>query len=1016
MPTRTYYRSFAGGEISPEMYGRIDDAKFQSGAAKLENFLVTPTGAAKNRAGFAFVKATRNSGPARLIPFTYSLNQTMVIELGVGYARFHTQGATLTYGAAQRAFVPPATTTAGLAFHTGTPGTVTWPNHTLLAGDIVEFVDGAPPALGGPGGTGTGMPGGIAGLTPYTVVVIDPNTISLTDANGNAVAITSAPTDQVSAFLMYNIGDLVGYLGATYYRHGLQYLAGYSGANPSTTPGCWYLEPSDLTYEIPTPYGLAPVAASPTAAGWSLTRKVPIGGTQGFEWVLGAGLGKGSGTGKWVPEAGISSGVAEWVPVPKFLLPGANNPAQSVQDLWNIHFAQSMDVLTLVHPYYPPAELSRQGATDWTLLPILFGPPLSTPQNVTAVPSPGYKAVISSISLANPALITTQSSHTLALGDGIYIANLTAVIGGVNTVMDGFYMVDLVPKDTNGNLIPNELNVMDYSGNVLDSAGWSSYAATDNTKPITIQYGSKIFNITNPYAVQAVGSDGVSTSPLSASVSALNNLDVPGSYNTVAWSAVTGAQSYNVFKQLNGLWGFIGTTQATTFADNNIAPDMSITPGSPDAVFAAAGDFPGAVCYFQQRRCFAGTDNAPANAWMSNSGTESMFSYSLPSQDTDRIAFRVAALQADQIQHAVPMLQLILLTSEAEFALTPGATNAVTPTNVSVQPQSYVGASYVQPTIINTTMVYAAARGGHVRELGYAWTVNGYMTGDLSLRAAHLFDTYTINDQCYQKAPWPIVWFVSSGGELLGLTYIPEEQMGAWHHHTTQGTFQSICCVAEGTEDVLYAVITRAINGQVVNYVECMQSRFFPEPEDPFTADEVQQPIPPDKLFFVDAGITQTFATPVSVVTGLTWLEGATVAVLADGGVQSQKVVTGGSITLDHAASVVTVGLSYNSNLRTLPAVLQLDGYGQGRMKNVNKAWVKVYQSSGIMVGPSAQNLTEIAQRTTEPWGSPPSLASNELLVLTTPQWQENGQTLIRQQNPLPVDVVGITLEVAIGG
>jgi hypothetical protein len=558
-----------------------------------------------------------------------------------------------------------------------------------------------------------------------------------------------------------------------------------------------------------------------------------------------------------------------------------------------------------------------------------------------------------------------------------------------------------VPADSSGNLIQNELTVMDYSGNMLDSLEWTAYAPTNPAKPITIQYGTKIFNITTAYAVAAIGADGVSTSALSAQASVLNNLDVPGSYNTITWSAVPNAQSYNVYKQLNGLWGYIGNTQALNFTDNNIAPDMSITPGTPDAVFSGAGNYPGAVCYFQQRRCFAGTLNAPQNSWMSNSGTESMFNYSLPSLDTDRVAFRVAALKADTIQHLVPMLQLILLTSESEFAVVPGGTNAITPSTVSVNPQSYVGASNVQPTIINTSMLYAAARGGHVREMGYAWTVNGYMTADLSLRAAHLFDNLTLVDQAYSKSPWPIVWFVSSSGDLLGLTYIPEEQLGAWHHHDTQGAFESIACVAEGSEDVLYAVVNRTINGQTVRYVERMATRLFGDLQN---------------AFFVDAGISQSFPNPVTTVSGLTWLEGCTVAVLADGAVQSQKTVSDGAITLDYAASVVQVGLPYTSDLLTLPAVLQLDGYGQGRMKNINKAWVKVYQSSGILVGPDADHLTEIKQRTTEPWGSPPALQSAELQVMTTPSWQTGGQVLIRQQNPLPLDVVGLTLEVAIGG
>ncbi len=1064
--TRTYSRSFGGGEISPEMYGRIDDAQFQTGAATVRNFLVNPTGAVMNRAGFAYVNSTKNSGVARIIPFTYSLLQTMVVELGDQYARFHTMGETLQYDAAAlSAWIPPS---GDITYTLTTPAVITWANHGLSNGDPIRFyVYGT--------GTSDPLPSGLQLGYTYTVAVIDANTFTLIDQNGNAVGFSGgtgggtstnypgagtasatvslaplqsgnetsaaigglANTPVAGGVATLNVNFTVGVYAAqgvvtadfqynagggwqTFYSTSAKTAGSVSVSIPITNLDQLQLQVYVQGFAGPS----GSVYIDATINSWSVD--VPssaAGGTASLRayYYYTAGDMVTYGGNAWLAVATDSGGTTQpgtaaavWYELPADGTYEIPTP-YAAADLFGIHYAQSADVMTLVHPNYPPSELRRLGATSWTLIPIVFGPPLAAPLGVTATASPGYKAQIQSISTADPALITTVSNHTLAMGDGIYIANLTATINGVATVLDGFYMVANVPANSSGNLIPNELTVMDYSGNMLDSSTWSGYAATDSTQPITIQYGTKIFNITNPYAVQAIASDGVSTSALSASASVLNNLDVPGSYNTIAWDAVDGAQSYNVYKQFNGLWGYIGNTSSLSFVDDNIAPDMSITPGIPDAVFSGAGNYPGAVCYFQQRRCFAGTINGPSNAWMSNSGTESMFSYSLPSLSTDRIAFRVAALKAGTIQHLVPMLQLIMLTSEAEYALIPGGSTAITPTSISVDPQSYVGSAGVQPTIINTTMVYVAARGGHIREMGYAWTVNGYMTGDLSLRAAHLFDTLTIVDQAYSKAPWPIVWFVSSNGDLLGLTYIPEQEIGSWHHHDTQGSFESICCVSEGSEDVLYAVINRTINGQTVRYVERMASRvmaYTPNPDAP----GMPVPIAPEDMFFVDAGISQTFANPVTQLSGLTWLEGATVAVLADGGVQSQKVVTNGAITLDHAASVIQVGLPYVSDLFTLPAVMQVDGFGQGRVKNINKAWVKVYQSSGILVGPDANHLTEIAQRTTEPWGSPPTLQTAELLVITTPSWQENGQVLIRQQHPLPLDVVGLTLEVSIGG
>ena len=94
--TKAIQVSFAGGEISESMYGRQDDQKYQTGLAKCSNFWVLPQGPVQNRPGFSFVRAAKyNNKQTRLIPFRFNNKQTMVIELGDKYARFHTLGATL---------------------------------------------------------------------------------------------------------------------------------------------------------------------------------------------------------------------------------------------------------------------------------------------------------------------------------------------------------------------------------------------------------------------------------------------------------------------------------------------------------------------------------------------------------------------------------------------------------------------------------------------------------------------------------------------------------------------------------------------------------------------------------------------------------------------------------------------------------------------------------------------------------------------------------------------------------
>lgn len=1069
--TKVFTRSFAGGELSEAMFGRIDDAKYQSGAAVMDNFIATPQGPAENRPGFAYVNATKNNGVARLIPFVYSNSQSMVIELGDKYIRFHTQGKTLEYSPTGiRPWVQPS---GPISLSYTTPTTVSWASHGLSTGDPIRFYMAS-------GHTPADLPSGLQVGYTYTVQVLDAGSFNILD-NGTPVGLTGGAnvggtsypgTGTATAEVDLDPGNgdpfsdepdpepgrrqyvsTEGIYGSPFSTQFSSVLSGLpnvvvpggvvtlnlnvdteiytsSGSFGSVLyqynngSGWMGLPASSATNTISTQINLtnlnllqlrvtvtgrssatAGVTASGTINSWSVL--VPSsGGGGGFDavkayryYTAGDTVSYGSNnyaavqvdTGGTITP-GTNSSV--WYLLPANLIYEIASPYSSA-DVFAIHYAQSADVMTLVHPNYAPMELRRLGALNWTLTPVSFAPAYVSPTGVAVTASPGYLAQITNISNDLPAAVfTTRANHTLAQGDGVYVSGL---IAGGSHDLSGFYLVSSVPKDNSGNLIGNQLKLMDYSGNDVNTSTWGYYSLL----PGTIQYGDKIFNISSSYAVAAVDSGSSLQGSLSAPVSVVNNLNVPGSYNVITWTAVAGATNYYVFKQKNGLWGYIGEAQGTTFTDNNIAPDFSITPVTLEQPFTNTDNYPAAVGYIEQRRCFAGTNNQPQTLWMTNSGTESTLAYSLPSKDTDRISVKVASREVSHIQHIVPLNQMLLLTGSCEYAEYTTSDGPITPSTIGIRPQSFIGASVVQPTVVNNLVLYCAARGGHVRELGYSLQANSFVTGDLSLRAAHLFDQLTIVDQSFSKAPLPIAWFVSSNGNLLGITYVPEQQIGAWHHHTTLGAFESIAAVPEGNEDRLYAVVRRTVNGNTVRYIERMASRLVEDLQD---------------CFFVDAGATYTGTSPVTTISGLTWLEGSTVAVLADGAVHSQKVVVNGTVELDHPATVVQIGLPYTADLQTLPPTIQVDGYGQGRQLNVNKVWVRVYQSSGIFVGPDEDSLMEYKQRTTQTYGTPPDLESGQAEVTLLPKWNTDGQVFIRQENPLPLTVVSLTAEMAVGG
>ena len=82
----TIQPSFAAGELSPFLYGRVDLAKFRVGARTLENFFVHAHGGASNRPGTRFIGEVGDSTQRhRLIPFqfrTLPAGQTYVLVFG----------------------------------------------------------------------------------------------------------------------------------------------------------------------------------------------------------------------------------------------------------------------------------------------------------------------------------------------------------------------------------------------------------------------------------------------------------------------------------------------------------------------------------------------------------------------------------------------------------------------------------------------------------------------------------------------------------------------------------------------------------------------------------------------------------------------------------------------------------------------------------------------------------------------------------------------------------------------
>jgi hypothetical protein len=91
--TQAIQTNFTAGEISPQLNGRVDIAKYQNGAATLENFYARAHGGANRHPGTRYVAACKNANKkARAIPFVFSSSQAYILEFGDFYMRVFKDG------------------------------------------------------------------------------------------------------------------------------------------------------------------------------------------------------------------------------------------------------------------------------------------------------------------------------------------------------------------------------------------------------------------------------------------------------------------------------------------------------------------------------------------------------------------------------------------------------------------------------------------------------------------------------------------------------------------------------------------------------------------------------------------------------------------------------------------------------------------------------------------------------------------------------------------------------------
>lgn len=701
-----------------------------------------------------------------------------------------------------------------------------------------------------------------------------------------------------------------------------------------------------------------------------------------------------------------------------------------------LNFAQSADVLFIVHPNVRPKMLSRYSHTSWTFKDFTFsrGPFMDTnTTDMTVTPS----------AVEGTGITLTASEDFFTAGDVGTLFHVgedraAVIVRGVPNVgayvSGGTYNVnDFV---TSGGFIWRCLTDGTTAA-PAEGTSWEKCGEPGSTVSMEVVtysgYDVSTCGFWNgSFALQRLDSNGNWKDVRSYSSSCSNGASsTAGSKNYADSGTVEEATKLRIysagFQQVvpNGgnnpdkgfitltakggeCWGIVKITSVTS-ARVAVCDVIERLPSTQPTKVWAEGSWsdvngwPRTVGFFQQRMAFGGTYVEPQTLWFSKPDAFNDFGTTIPTADDDAISITLAADQVNEIRHVVGLGDFQVFTASSEWSVAPGS-EPFTPTNAPAKPQTYYGANMVRPVVVGNIVIYVQNKGSAVRNHGYVLDSDGYKGTSLSLMAGHFFKEHEIVSMALQNEPWGVLWCVRNDGKLLGLTYLPEHDVVAWHLHSTEGEFESAASVSGDEQDDVYFVVKRTVNGSVKRYVEMLSHRL--------TDDDLKQAV------FLDSSLSYHGTAAVTELSGLGHLAGCKVNALADGFVVTDLTVSGdGKVTLPHSASDVCVGLPYTAEVKTLPLeVSGQDGTMQGRRKSIHRLTLRLENSLGGKIGSSESGtLDEIKFRTNENYGEHTRLRTGDASLMFPDGYNRQGQVYVKQDEPLPLSILAIIPEVTGG-
>jgi hypothetical protein len=399
-------------------------------------------------------------------------------------------------------------------------------------------------------------------------------------------------------------------------------------------------------------------------------------------------------------------------------------------------------------------------------------------------------------------------------------------------------------------------------------------------------------------------------------------------------------------------------------AISSAAALLTLDWGEP--LFSNLRGYPSTACFREGRLWLNGPPARPSGLVASK--IEQFFNFDVgTAASDDAIDFSCATSEVRRIQYIIPGRDLTILTDGAELYTSVDAGEAITPSNMNVQPQTFYGCKRVKPHVFDNAILFAQrGNGKNIREYHYKDLNQSYTSSSISILAGHLIEN-PIDSAVLTSSDYPeqYAFYVMGNGSMAVFHSIREEETRGWslwfpgkndagqtsartsynnstvtsaseNHFSSQLNFYSSMSTGDkflsvaAVNDNLFVLVQRKVAGTNHYYVERFNK---------------------DRVF--DLGITATASSPSRTFSELHTYANHKVAVRTRNAFIGEYTVSSlGVLTLPDSVEKqisLEIGIPFLSYLKPMPFdAASRGGPLSGKKRRLNKLIVETYDTISL--------------------------------------------------------------------